>query len=444
MKPGNSSRPVGRPGPAAANRPSSSGPPKRSGSTPYLDIPPRTRSVMIVVGVIGMIAAIIGSLMATKGMAIEADKIVHFSGYTLMGTVAVLGLRPILWPFGMLLIAGVSAALEMIQPIFGRSTDWGGDFTTNCLAIVAGSCLGMIARFVWSYIRTEMVNAEIRKATAGFGDGMTIFRQGEPSDKFYIIRSGQVVLTREANGTTTEIGKAGPGEVVGEMGVLQNLPRSATATAKGRVWLYGMTLADLTDKRSDGQDHPGTVVSRVLAQRLRKSMEKLDQAALEKMAAPLAPVSVGAVQNQATARPSPAKSMSTPGGVKIGLRMGWRTGEQVQWSEQGSEHQLPMIFGRGPGPASAPPGTELVLIEENPPQRLAPVQFSLEVQNGSVILRDEQSPYGTEVSGVSVGPATGVTQVQLPAGTHVLVAGGEGSPYVLALEIPPTGSGAAG
>jgi len=297
----------------------------------------------------------------------------------------------------------------------------------------------MIARFVWSYIRTEMVNAEIRKATAGFGDGMTIFRQGEPSDKFYIIRSGQVVLTREANGTTTEIGKAGPGEVVGEMGVLQSLPRSATATAKGRVWLYGMTLADLTDKRSDGQDHPGTVVSRVLAQRLRKSMEKLDQAALEKMAAPLAPVSAGAVQNQAPARPGPAKPASSPGGVKIGLRMGWRTGEQVQWSEQGSEHQLPMIFGRGPGPAAVPPGTELVLIEENPPQRLAPVQFSLEVQNGAVVLKDEQSPYGTEVSGISVGAASGVTQVQLPAGTHVLVAGGEGSPYVLALEIPATG-----
>ena len=329
MKPGSPSRPGGRPGAAPANRPPAGGPPKRTGSTPYLDIPPRTRSVMIVVGVIGMIAAIIGSLMATKGMAIEADKIVHFSGYTLMGTVAVLGLRPILWPFGMLLIAGVSAALEMIQPIFGRSTDWGGDFTTNCLAIVAGSCLGMIARFIWSYIRTEMVNAEIRKATVGYGDGMTIFRQGEPSDKFYIIRSGQVVLTREANGTTTEIGKAGPGEVVGEMGVLQNLPRSATATAKGRVWLYGMTLSDLTDKRSDGQDHPGTVVSRVLAQRLRKSMEKLDQAALEKMAAPLAPVSSGTVQNQSAARPSPAKPPSSPAGVKIGLRMGWRTGEQV-------------------------------------------------------------------------------------------------------------------
>jgi hypothetical protein len=382
---------------------------------------------MIVVGLMGMVCAVIGSLMAKKGVAIEADKIVHFIGYNLLGALMVLGLRPILWPLGMLLVAGMSAALELIQPLFGRSCDWGGDFVTNCLAIVAGSCLGMIARLAWSYIRTEMANAEIRKATVGFGEGQVIFKQGEPSDRFFIIRSGQVLLTREANGTTTELGKAGPGEVVGEMGVLQNLPRSATATAKGRVWLYGMTLSDLADKRSDGQDHPGTIVSRVLAQRLRKSMEKLDQATLEKLAAPLAPP------------PAPAKNPGLSPVVKVAIRMGWRSGDQVQWSEQSSQHTLPMIFGREPGPQGAPAGTEVVLIEENPPQRLAPVQFSLEIQNGAVVLRDDQSLHGTEVSGVSVGPSAGMTQVQLPAGTHVLVAGGEGSPYVLALEIPPTG-----
>ena len=390
---------------------------------------------MIVVALMGMTCAVIGSLMAKKGVAIEADKIVHFTGYTLLGSLMILGLRPMLWPLGMLMVAGMSAALELIQPIFGRSCDWGGDFTTNCLAIVAGSCLGMLARLAWSYLRTEMANAEIRKATVGFGDGMTIFRQGEASDKFYIIRSGQVVLTREVNGATSEIGKAGPGEVVGEMGVLQHLPRAATATAKGRVWLYGMTLADLTDKRSDGQDHPGTVVSRVLAQRLRQSMEKLDKASLEKMNAPLVSSSPE-VAGPAVPRPP----RPSPGGaVKVGLRMGWRKGDQVQWSEQGSEHQLPMIFGRGPGPEPVPPGTEVVLVDEHPPQRLAPVQFTLSVHDGAVVLRDEQSAYGTEVSGVSVGAGAGVTEVQLPAGTHVLVAGGEGSPYVLALEIPVTG-----
>ena len=391
---------------------------------------------MIVVALLGMIAAVIGSLMAKQGVAIEADKIVHFVGYTLMGCLMILGFRPLLWPLGMLLVAGMSAALELIQPLFGRSCDWGGDFTTNCLAIVTGCCLGMVARFVWSYIRTEMVNADIRKATVGFGDGMTIFRQGEPSEKFYIIRSGQVILTREANGVSSELGKAGPGEVVGEMGVLQNLPRSATATAKGRVWLYGMTLADLTDKRSDGQDHPGTVVSRVLAQRLRKSMEKLDLAALEKVSAPLTPPAAPAPSAGQSAPVADARAKPSNMPAKVGLRMGWRTGHQVRWSEEGSEHQLPMIFGRGPGPAMPPPGTELVLVEENPPQRLATVQFSLVVQGGAVVLRDDQSSFGTEVSGVSVGPGTGVTEVQLPPGTHVLVAGGEGSPYVMAIEVP--------
>lgn len=434
MRPAPTARPPVRSPAASTNRSSAvpAAPPKRT-NTPYLDIPPRTRSVMIVVALMGMTCAVIGSLMAKKGVAVEADKIVHFTGYTLLGGLMILGLRPLLWPLGMVLVAGMSAALEMIQPIFGRSEDWSGDFVTNCLAVVAGSCLGMVIRFVWSYIRTETVNAEIRRATVGFGDGMIIFRQGDPSDRFYIIRSGQVLLTREANGVTSEIGKAGPGEVVGEMGVLQNRPRSATATAKGRVWLYGMTLADLTDKRSDGQDHPGTVVSRVLAQRLHKSMESLDQAALERWAAPLPPASPTPHRPEGQAVPATASPL------KIGLRMGWRNGDQIDWSEQASQHVLPIIFGRHPGPGSAPPGTELVMIEENPPQRLAPVQFKLEMQNGNVILRDDQSLHGTEVSGVSVGPTAGLTEVQLPPGTHVLVAGGEGSPYVMALEIPATG-----
>ena len=52
------------------------------------------------------------------------------------------------------------------------------------------------------------------------------------------------------------------------------------------------------------------------------------------------------------------------------------------------------------------------------------------------MLKDEESPRGNEISGISVGPSTGLTQVELPEGQHVLVAGGEGSPYVMALEIP--------
>jgi CRP-like cAMP-binding protein len=385
-----------------------------------------------------MICAVIGSLMAKKGVAIEADKIVHFIGYSLLGCLMIMGLRPMLWVFGVLMVGGMSAALEAIQPIFGRSTDWSGDFVTNCIAVATGAAVGMIGRFLWAYIRTEAVNAGIRKATLGFTDGQVVFKQGDPSEKFFIIRSGQVVLTREANGVTKEIAKVGPGEVVGEMGVLQKLPRSATATAKGKCWLYGMTEQDLMDKRSDGQDHPGSIVSRVLAQRLRKMTEKVEQSGNGS----------GEVNRAATVAPAVKKTVaqvaavSTPvkvAGPKILLRMGWRRGEEVTWGEGVSEHSLPMAFGRNPGPSGMSAGTELVLLDENPPQWLSPLQFMVEQQNGAFILKDEQSERGNEVSGVTVGQAAGVTAVELPAGTHVMIAGGEGSPYVMALEIPVLG-----
>ena len=81
-------------------------------------------------------------------------------------------------------------------------------------------------------------------------------------------------------------------------------------------------------------------------------------------------------------------------------------------------------------------GTELILLDENPPHRLDPLQFQIHSQGGSVVLKDELSTHGNEVSGVSVGPTFGVTEIDLPAGQHVLIAGGEGSPYVMVLDIP--------
>jgi hypothetical protein len=118
--------------------------------------------------------------------------------------------------------------------------------------------------------------------------------------------------------------------------------------------------------------------------------------------------------------------------------MGWRNGEEVNWSAEESAHVLPLAFGRNPGPSGLV-GTELILLDENPPQRLDPLQFQICAQGGSVVLKDELSTYGNEVSGVSVGPAFGVTEIELPAGQHVLIAGGEGSPYVMVLDIPELG-----
>jgi hypothetical protein len=182
------------------------------------------------------------------------------------------------------------------------------------------------------------------------------------------------------------------------------------------------------DKRSDGQDHPGSVVARVLAQRLRKSMEKSEQG--QGMAIAQTPV---APQAGRSVHVAPVQQKIGP---KLLLRMGWRKGDQVQWAEGVSEHRLPLVFGRAPGPSGLSSDVEMILLEENPPQWLSLCQFRVEVEGGTVVLKDEESPRGNEISGISVGPSNGLTRVELPAGQHVLIAGGEGSPYVMVLEIP--------
>ena len=59
-------------------------------------------------------------------------------------------------------------------------------------------------------------------ANAAFSAGATIVREGDPGDRFYVVSSGTVgILGKEL----------GPGEAFGEIALLRDVPRTATATA---------------------------------------------------------------------------------------------------------------------------------------------------------------------------------------------------------------------
>ncbi|MDP6603410.1 MAG: cyclic nucleotide-binding domain-containing protein [Rhodospirillales bacterium] len=66
-----------------------------------------------------------------------------------------------------------------------------------------------------------------------YGDGETIFKEGEPSDAAYVVVEGRVDLSRRANGTESVIASLGVGEMFGEMGLFDRAPRAATARAVG-------------------------------------------------------------------------------------------------------------------------------------------------------------------------------------------------------------------
>jgi signal transduction histidine kinase len=72
-----------------------------------------------------------------------------------------------------------------------------------------------------------------------FAAGQEIFREGDPGDGVYVIRDGLVEIAHVVNSQPHRVfSRPGPGEIFGEMAVIEDLPRSATATAVKDARVY--------------------------------------------------------------------------------------------------------------------------------------------------------------------------------------------------------------
>jgi CRP-like cAMP-binding protein len=70
--------------------------------------------------------------------------------------------------------------------------------------------------------------------------GQVLFHEGDPGDRFYIVESGQLVVTRSVNGKVMELSRRGAGDYVGEIALLQNCPRTATITCASECTLLSL------------------------------------------------------------------------------------------------------------------------------------------------------------------------------------------------------------
>ncbi|MFC1673811.1 cyclic nucleotide-binding domain-containing protein [Pseudomonadota bacterium] len=65
-----------------------------------------------------------------------------------------------------------------------------------------------------------------------FETGDSLFSEGSRGSEAYIIKAGEVHVSCERDGAVQTIANLGPGSIVGEMAVISDMPRVATATAK--------------------------------------------------------------------------------------------------------------------------------------------------------------------------------------------------------------------
>ena len=102
--------------------------------------------------------------------------------------------------------------------------------------------------------------------------GTVIFSQGDTGVGLYVLKSGKIRIVQgnHPDSAEEEIGIVGPGDVLGEMALLDDLPRSASAEAVEDVVAL---LLPIWEFRGVLRSHPDIALKllAVLSRRLRKA-----------------------------------------------------------------------------------------------------------------------------------------------------------------------------
>jgi CRP/FNR family transcriptional regulator, cyclic AMP receptor protein len=239
-----------------------------------------------------------------------------------------------------------------------------------------------------------------------------LFRQGDPSDFAILIRSGSADVLRYVGDEAIVLGTVQAGEFVGEMGLLENRPRSATVRAAAAVEAELIPRQAFLDRVSDEPELARKLLVR-MSVRLRDVEDLLTRLYTR--------------GSEDTGRQVVEAPRSAPA---ITLRAADPGARSFIGAEPIAITRLPFTLGRQPNEDEAPPMiTADLAIPEPGPYRLSRAHFSLIASNGEVVVRDLASTLGTIVNDRPIGRDFPADSAPLHKGENTIVAGGKGSPF---------------
>ncbi len=111
--------------------------------------------------------------------------------------------------------------------------------------------------------------------------GELLFAEGAPGERAFVIRSGEIEIVKRTGDREVLLAVRKPGEVIGEMALLQDAPRSATATARTDAELLAIPKAEI-DVLMDSSISAVRAMFKVLLERWQATQSLLTQS--ERMA----------------------------------------------------------------------------------------------------------------------------------------------------------------
>ena len=228
-----------------------------------LDLPRGVRRLLLTAAAIGVLLVVAGSLVGHGRGSIGVDKLIHFSAYTSLGAVLVLGL-PL--RFAMPALGGLaltSYGVEFVQPLNGRSRDI-FDAWANTAGVGVGAGVGLVARWLGSYLWTELQQLHMRRTLRTWAPGQSIFVRGQELHRFWVIREGSVEIQGPQGAELR-----GAGDILALDSELLNMPSLETAVSRERTVAWEINVETLIEE-GGGPDQPLAAVLRALVKQGRE------------------------------------------------------------------------------------------------------------------------------------------------------------------------------
>jgi len=254
-----------------------------------------------------------------------------------------------------------------------------------------------------------------------FKKGEVLFREGDPSGGVLRVTSGEIEVLREVGEASIVLGNVRQGEWLGEMGVIENRNRSATARAASDGAVEILTAQQFLDRMTNDP-----WLARELILRLSIRLRKIE----DKIAEGLPP------EHALDSIEGTTSEEVIPENVTISLVA--QTGALRDWIGAAPIQvvALPYVVGRRPLQGEAEPARHPnLMIEDAVPFRLSRDHFMITGGKNRLLILDLGSTLGTIVNGRAIGHHFMNDAAPLRRGENRIVAGGWGSPFEFVVSV---------
>ena len=281
---------------------------------------------------------------------------------------------------------------------------------------------------------TRLTSVHAAMNTRHFKAGEVIFQEGEISHEAFFLISGTVEISIKSGDGSVVLGRLGPGEIFGEMGMITDRPRSATARALENTVVESINEAEfelaILAQPERMHAYLATLFDRIRATDLLLQMEWHRQ----QTASGQRPTPAAARREREALHGSVSFSRTSSSAMKQRIHLQAAEGNPAAISVDVTA--LPFRIGRAYADTNAALFARNDLsIPDSQPYHVSRNHCEIDLGEQGLVIRDRGSRLGTIVNNVAIGAHSETLSAPLHQGDNMLLLGSDDSPFRIVVKV---------